>query len=33
MVASPSLIRRPVIEHAGGLLVGFDATEWQRALG
>jgi Spx/MgsR family transcriptional regulator len=29
MAASPSLIRRPVVELAGGLLVGFDAGEWE----
>ena len=28
MEANPSLIRRPVIEHAGGVLVGFDAGAW-----
>lgn len=33
MEAHPSLIRRPVVEHAGGLLVGFDAAEWAGALG
>ncbi len=33
MVAQPSVIRRPVLEHPGGLLVGFDADEWGRALG
>jgi Spx/MgsR family transcriptional regulator len=32
MVAQPSVIRRPVVEHPGGLLVGFDAAEWGRAL-
>lgn len=32
MVANPSLIRRPVIEHANGVLVGFDAGEWEAAL-
>ena len=32
MVAQPSVIRRPVVEHPGGLLVGFDAAEWSRAL-
>jgi arsenate reductase-like glutaredoxin family protein len=26
------VIRRPVLEHPGGLLVGFDAEEWGRAL-
>jgi arsenate reductase len=33
MEASPSLIKRPVVEHPGGLLVGFDPAEWERALG
>lgn len=28
MAAHPALIRRPVVEHDGGLLVGFDAREW-----
>ena len=32
MVANPSTITRPVVEHPGGLLVGFDAAEWERAL-
>jgi len=32
MAASPSLIKRPVAEHAGGVLVGFDAGEWEGAL-
>jgi Spx/MgsR family transcriptional regulator len=32
MGANPSLIRRPVIEHAGGVLVGFDAGAWEAAL-
>jgi Spx/MgsR family transcriptional regulator len=32
MVANPSLIRRPVVEHDGGLLIGFDPAEWQTAL-
>jgi arsenate reductase-like glutaredoxin family protein len=32
MLAQPSVIRRPVLEHPGGLLVGFDADEWGRAL-
>ena len=32
MRAHPSLIRRPVVEHAGGLLVGFDAAEWEGTL-
>ena len=33
MQAHPSTIKRPVVEHPGGLLVGFDAAEWQAALG
>lgn len=33
MEASPSLIKRPVVEYDGGVLVGFDAAEWERALG
>jgi arsenate reductase (glutaredoxin) len=33
MQAYPSTIKRPVVEHPRGLLVGFDAAEWQRALG
>jgi Spx/MgsR family transcriptional regulator len=33
MQAHPSLIKRPVVEHAHGVLVGFDAAEWQRVLG
>ena len=32
MVTQPSVIRRPVLEHPGGVLVGFDADEWGRAL-
>ena len=32
MQANPSLIKRPVVEHTGGLLVGFDAGEWEAAL-
>lgn len=32
MAANPSLIRRPLVEHDGGLLVGFDESEWQRVL-
>jgi Spx/MgsR family transcriptional regulator len=33
MAAHPSTIKRPVVEHGGGLLVGFNADEWQAALG
>lgn len=32
MLANPSLIKRPVVEHGGGVLVGFDTAEWERAL-
>jgi Spx/MgsR family transcriptional regulator len=32
MVVNPSCIKRPIIEHAGGLLVGFKADEWATAL-
>lgn len=32
MVAQASVIKRPVVEHPGGLLVGFDPDEWGRAL-
>ena len=32
MEANPSLIKRPVVEHGGGVLVGFDPAEWEKAL-
>ncbi|MEJ2409777.1 MAG: arsenate reductase [Novosphingobium sp.] len=32
MEANPSTIRRPVVEHPGGLLVGFKDAEWEAAL-
>ena len=32
MGTNPSLIKRPVVEHAGGVLVGFDAGEWGAVL-
>jgi arsenate reductase-like glutaredoxin family protein len=32
MVEQPSMIKRPVVEHPGGLLVGFKESEWQAAL-
>jgi Spx/MgsR family transcriptional regulator len=32
MQAHPSLIKRPVVEHDGGLLIGYDAAEWGAAL-
>ena len=31
MIAKPSAIRRPIVEHPGGLLVGFDEGEWEAA--
>ena len=31
MAANPSCIKRPVVEHAGGLLVGFKPDEWAEA--
>lgn len=31
MVAQPSLIKRPIVEHPGGLLVGFKEPEWVAA--
>lgn len=33
MVEQPSMIKRPVVEYPGGLLVGFKAEEWATALG
>ena len=32
MVEQPSLIKRPVAEYPGGLLVGFSPAEWEAAL-
>lgn len=31
MAANPSAIKRPVVEHPGGLLVGFKEAEWVAA--
>ena len=31
MLAHPSAIKRPVVEHAGGYLVGFKPDEWDAA--
>ena len=31
MAAQPSCIKRPVVEHPGGLLVGFKPDEWAEA--
>ena len=33
MAANPSCIKRPIVEHAGGFLVGFKPDEWAAALG
>jgi arsenate reductase len=33
MAANPSCIKRPVVEHPEGLLVGFRPEEWSAALG
>ena len=32
MAASPSCIKRPIVEYPGGLLVGFKPEEWAAAL-
>jgi len=32
LVEKPSMIKRPVVEHDGGLLVGFNESEWEAAL-
>ncbi|MFM5918365.1 MAG: arsenate reductase [Novosphingobium sp.] len=32
MAANPSCIKRPVVEHPGGLLVGFKPEEWAHVL-
>lgn len=31
MLAQPSMIKRPVVEHSGGILVGFKLPEWEAA--
>ena len=33
MLAQPSMIKRPVVEHPGGLLIGFKPDRWDAALG
>lgn len=33
LAANTSVIKRPIVEHAGGLLVGFKEPEWAAALG
>ena len=32
MLQHPSLIKRPVVDHEGGILVGFVEDEWKAAL-
>ncbi len=32
MVANPSMIKRPVVEHNGAILVGFKPADWEAAL-
>ncbi len=32
MAQNPSMIKRPVVEHAGGILVGFKEDEWSAHL-
>ena len=32
MAANPSCIKRPIVEHPGGLLVGFKPDEWAATL-
>lgn len=32
MQANPSCIKRPVVEHPGGLLVGFKEAKWEAVL-
>ncbi len=33
MIEQPSMIKRPIVEHGGGLLIGFKQPEWEAALG
>lgn len=32
LIANPSMIKRPVVEYDGGLLVGFSDREWAAAI-
>lgn len=32
MVAHPAMVKRPVVEHDGGVLVGFRHDDWEAAL-
>jgi arsenate reductase (glutaredoxin) len=31
MLSQPSMIKRPIVEHKNGLLVGFKEAEWEEA--
>ena len=33
MCAQPTMIKRPIVEHAGGLLVGFKEADWAKVFG
>ena len=33
LIANTSVIKRPIVEHPGGLLVGFNEAQWAAALG
>lgn len=33
MLAAPSMIKRPVVEHPKGLLVGFKPDQWEAIIG
>ena len=33
MIEQPSMIKRPIVEYDGGLLVGFKQAEWEAAFG
>lgn len=33
MTEQPSMIKRPIVEHPGGLLIGFKEAQWQSVLG
>jgi Spx/MgsR family transcriptional regulator len=32
MIEQPSMIKRPIVEHPGGLLIGFKEAQWESAL-
>jgi arsenate reductase len=33
MIEQPSMIKRPIVEYDGGLLIGFKQPEWEAAFG